>query len=64
MSNECARRLRNVATTSGVPPTSLARVPGRPQKLLVGECRGAIRSSVPPHSRGVPFGALYAATCK
>src|SRR5215208_7223871 len=35
----CARRLLNVATTFGCSPTSLARVPGKPQKLLGGEFR-------------------------
>src|ERR687897_3568006 len=33
----CARRLLNVATALGCGPTSLTRVPGRPQKLLGGE---------------------------
>jgi hypothetical protein len=37
--NECARRLLEVATTFGCAPSSLARVPGRPQILLGGEFR-------------------------
>src|SRR5215208_4602848 len=37
--NECARRLLEVATTFGCAPSSLARVPGKPQKLLGSEFR-------------------------
>src|SRR5215217_2942977 len=35
--DECARRLLKVATTFGCAPSSSARVPGKPQKLLGGE---------------------------
>src|SRR5215207_2141959 len=37
--NECARRLLEVATTFGCAPSSLARVPCKPQKLLGSEFR-------------------------
>src|SRR5215211_5351381 len=36
-SNECAPRLLKVATTFECAPSSSARVPGKPQKLLGGE---------------------------
>src|ERR687889_2448227 len=44
MFNECAWRLLEVATASGRAPSSLARVPGKPQTLLGSEFRVSPRN--------------------